>query len=141
VSVDLDGHLEPNSEYYYRFVYRDNRSRTGRCRTIPDSDASPARVWFGVVACQDYQNGYYGAYHHLVDEEIDVLVHLGDFIYNSAAGQFRGLGSDSFPDREISLPSGHDLAWTLADFRELYRTYLSTPALGRALERHTLVQT
>ena len=141
VSVDLDGHLEPDSEYYYRFVYRDTRSRTGRCRTLPDSDTSPARVRFGVVACQDYQNGYYGAYHHLADEEIDFLVHLGDFIYNSAAGQFTGLGSESYPDRDIDLPSGHDLAWTLADFRELYRTYLSTPALQRALERHILVRT
>jgi alkaline phosphatase D len=139
VSVDLDGVLSANNQYFYRFTYGGVRSRTGRCQTLPHPDASPESIKCAVLSCQDYQNGYYGAYSHVAREEVDFLLHLGDFIYESAAGQYRTPWSGNYPDRSLDLPSGHDLAYTLEDYRYLYNTYRSDPFLQRALEQHTLI--
>jgi alkaline phosphatase D len=141
VKINLDGTLDPDQEYYYRFIYNGVRSQVGQCRTLPDPDSSPESVRFALVTCQDYQNGYYGAYHHIASEDVDFLVHMGDFIYDSAASQYKGLGSHEYPDREITLPSGHDKAWTLDDYRQLYKIYKSDEFLQEALERHTMIAT
>ncbi len=141
VKINLDGTLDSNQEYYYRFIHQGVRSQVGRCHTLPDTKSSPESVRFALVTCQDYQNGYYGAFHHIADEDVDFLVHMGDFIYDSAAGQFKGVGSGEYPDREITLPSGHDRPRTLDDYRELYKTYKSDRFLKEALERHTLIAT
>ena len=134
VSVDLDGRLDPDRWYAYRFVYGDTRGPVGRFRTLPAPDASPDRLRFGVLTCQDYMNGYYGAFSHLAAEDVDWLVHLGDFIYEWA-------GESEFDGRDITLPSGHDKAWGLADFRHLYRTYCADPFLQEALASAALIAT
>jgi alkaline phosphatase D len=139
VKVDLDGHLDPDTEYHYRFVYDGVASRTGRCRTLPAPDDSPDSVRFAVLACQDYLNGYYGAYHHVAAEDVDFLVHVGDFVYESDAGEFKGLGSYDYPGREKALPSGEEHVQGLEDYRYLYRTYRSDRFLRAALESHTLI--
>ncbi|MEF8868526.1 MAG: alkaline phosphatase D family protein [Haloarculaceae archaeon] len=139
VKVDLDGHLESDTEYHYRFVYDGVASRPGRCRTLPAPGESPDSVRFAVLACQDYLNGYYGAYHHVAQADVDFLVHVGDFVYESDAGDFKGLGSYDYPGREKDLPSGHDRVQDLADYRYLYRTYRSDRFLREALEAHTLI--
>jgi len=140
VRVDLDGRLDPDTEYRYRFVYDGVASRTGYCQTLPEPDASPETFRVGVLSCQDYQNGYYGALNHVADADLDLVLHLGDFIYNSAARQFTGPGSPFLPDRDIDLPSGNERAHSLADLRELYRVYLSTRPLQRVRETHTMIR-
>lgn len=112
VRVDVDGALEPDSSYWFRFHHDGVTSRPGRCRTLPAPETSPESVRFAVLACQDYENGYYGALAHVADEDVDFLLHLGDFIYESTADLFKGRGSARFPDRDPSLPSGNDLAST-----------------------------
>jgi len=139
VKVDLDGHLEPGSDYHYRFVYRGTASRVGRCRTLPAPDADPDSVSFAVLACQNYLNGYYPALHHVAEEDVDFLIHVGDFIYESDAGEFKGLGSHDYPGRELSFPSGHDRVQGLDDYRYLYREYRRDRFMQEALEAHTLV--
>ncbi|WP_380678575.1 alkaline phosphatase D family protein [Salinigranum sp. GCM10025319] len=139
VRVDLDGALSPDSTYAYRFVYDGVRSPVGRCRTLPAPGSTPESVRLAVVSCQDYENGYYGAYGHVAREDVDFLLHLGDLIYESAARLFTGLGSERYPDRDVTLPSGEDRAWSLADFRYLHRLYRSDRFFQRALERHTLI--
>lgn len=139
IKIDLDGRLDPDGEYHYRFVYGGVASRVGRCRTLPAPDASPESVRFAVFACQNYLNGYFPAFHHVAGDDVDFLVHVGDFIYESDAGHFKGLGSREYPDREKSLPSGHDRVWSLEDYRYLYRTYRTDRFLQEALESHTLI--
>ncbi len=139
VRVDLDEGLAPDTAYAYRFVYRDAASPVGRCRTLPRPDSTPDSLRLAVVSCQDFENGYYGAFEHVADEEVDFLLHLGDLIYESADRLYTGLGSRRYPDREMTLPSGEDRAWSLADFRHIYRRYRSDRFFQRALERHTVV--
>lgn len=137
VNVDLDGELDPDRFYHYRFVYDGVASKTGRCRTLPAPDASPANLSFAVLTCQDYQNGYYNAYSHVAEEDVDFAIHLGDFIYESGDGAFTGNGV--VEGRDIELPSGAPLAESLADFRHLYRTYRSDGNLQAAQEQHTFI--
>jgi alkaline phosphatase D len=139
VKVDLNAQLRADTEYAYRFVYRGVASRTGRCRTLPEPDASPESVTFAVVTCQDFLNGYYPAFHYIAEEDVDFIVHLGDFIYESDSGEFKGLGSYDYAEREKSLPSGFDHVHDLTDYRYLYRTYREDRFLQEALESHTLI--
>jgi alkaline phosphatase D len=139
VTVDLDGELDSNRRYHYRFVYDGTASQTGRCRTLPGPDDDPDEISFAVLSCQDYQNGYYGAYAHVAREEVDFLLHMGDFIYESANGAYTGPGQGIVEGRDFDLPSGASLAETLDDFRFLYKTYKSDPLLQSGLEAHTLI--
>nr|WP_305794604.1 alkaline phosphatase D family protein [Halomarina rubra] len=138
VRVDVDGHLDPDTEYAYRFVHGGVASRTGHCRTLPAPDASPDSLRLAVVACQDYENGYYGAFSHVAAEDVDFLLHLGDVVYESAANLF-GAGDGPVAGHELELPSGEPMASSLADYRYLHGTYRRDPHLQRALEAHTLV--
>jgi alkaline phosphatase D len=139
VKIDLDGQLDPDTEYRYRFVFDGTASRTGTCRTLPRPDDSPESVSFAVLACQNYLNGYYPALGYVADEDVDFIVHVGDFIYESDAGEFKGFGSYDYEGRELTLPSGNDRVHTLDDYRYLYREYRSDRFLQRALESHTLI--
>jgi alkaline phosphatase D len=138
VRVDLDGWLAAGRRYHYRFVYGDVTSVTGRCRTLPTGAVSSVKL--ALLTCQDYTNGYYGAFRHIAaDDSIDFVVHLGDFIYESIGDpRFQ---DQPFADRRISLPSGSSVALGLGDYRALYRTYRGDPNLRQMLARHTLIAT
>lgn len=137
VHIDLLGLLAPGHVYYYRFTYRGTRSRIGRCRTLPRPESHPSRLRLGVVTCQDFTNGYYGAFAHLSRESVDFVVHLGDQIYETVGDT--GFQSLPFLDRTISLPSGQSAAMGLEDYRHLYRTYRGDPWFQQCLEHHTLI--
>ncbi|WP_227380960.1 alkaline phosphatase D family protein [Haladaptatus halobius] len=139
VKVDLDGELAADSFYYYRFLYDGTASRIGRLRTLPTAEQHVEDLSFAVVTCQDYQNGYYGAFEHIADESVDYIVHLGDFIYESSDGAYVSPTEGIKEGRDFDLPSGASLAESLDDFRFLYKTYKSDSHLQSALEQHTLI--
>ncbi len=135
--IDLDGHLLPGRRYAYRFVYGGVLSRTGHCRTLPGPKALVWRLRLGVITCQDYTNGYYGAFAHLAETDLDFVLHLGDVIYETAGDpRFQSL---PYPDREFMLPSGARAASNLEDYRFLYRKYRSDPLHQKLLEQHTFI--
>ncbi len=137
VRLDLDGSLESNCTYYYRFTYAQITSRVGRCRTLPAPDSSPESLRLGVLTCQDYTNGYYAALGHLARDRVDFVLHLGDFIYETAGDpRFQQL---PYPDRRFELPSGQSAAMDLTDFRFLYQKYRSDPFLQQLMESHTIL--
>lgn len=140
INLDTDGYLEPSTRYYYRFIYDNTVSRTGRCRTAPPYGADIQHLKLGLLTCQDYTNGYYGALAHVAnDDSLDFVLHLGDFIYETAGDpRFQSL---PFDDRRIILPSDGIVALDLADYRHLYKTYRSDPFLQRAMEQHTFIIT
>lgn len=140
INLDTDGYLEPSTRYYYRFIYDNTVSRTGRCRTAPPYGADIKHLKLGLLTCQDYTNGYYGALAHVAnDDSLDFVLHLGDFIYETAGDpRFQSL---PFDDRRIILPSDGIVALDLADYRHLYKTYRSDPFLQRAMEQHTFIIT
>lgn len=132
----LEGVLQPDSRYYYRFVYRGVYSPIGRCKTLAEAGVTPPKVRLGLVTCQEFTNGYYGGYAHLAREDLDAVLHLGDLIYEySADPRWR---QPRFADRTFGLPSGSYLAVNLADFRALYRHYRD-PFMQQAMAAHPFV--
>jgi alkaline phosphatase D len=83
VHVEIEG-LEPARTWWYRFRAGGELSPVGRTRTLPAPGASPQRLALAVVSCQHYEHGYYTAYQHLAQEDLDLVVHLGDYIYETA---------------------------------------------------------
>jgi alkaline phosphatase D len=141
VSLDIDGMLLPDTRYYYRFVYDNTASHTGRCKTAPAKGASHANLKMAVITCQDFTNGYYGALSAIAkDDSLDFVLHLGDFIYETAGDpRFQSL---PFEDRLLALPSVEfPVAMDLEDYRKLYRSYRQDPFLQQAMERHTWILT
>jgi alkaline phosphatase D len=125
--VDADG-LEPATEYHYRFVVGDFTSPAGRTRTLPAAHSTPDRLALAVVNCQWYETGTYAAYRHLADEEVDLVVHLGDYIYEYAA----------FGNRPSS--PAHEVV-TLEDYRLRYASYKVDPDLQATHLRFPFVAT
>ncbi|MDF5709115.1 MAG: alkaline phosphatase [Nostoc sp. S4] len=80
VHVDVRG-LNPNRWYWYQFEAGREVSPIGRTRTAPAFYSSISQLNFAFVSCQDWQNGYYTAYQYLAEENLDLVVHLGDYIY------------------------------------------------------------
>jgi alkaline phosphatase D len=130
VHVDVRG-LQPGREYFYRFRSGSHLSPVGRTRTAPHPFVDPARLRFAVVSCQDFQNGYWPAFTALAAEDLDVLFHLGDYIYEGDPGS-------PYPDRVHVAPETVGLGQlsTLADYRNRHAQYKGDPALRAA---HTTV--
>ena len=84
VSVNVDGLLS-DSWYCYRFSCQGEYSRIGRTRTLPVPGAFASSLTFATVSCQNYERGYYAAYRDIATQDFDFIVHLGDYIYESAA--------------------------------------------------------
>jgi alkaline phosphatase D len=85
VHVEVAG-LSPAREYFYRFVAGGEVSPVGRALTAPALGAANAQLRFAFVSCQHYEHGYYTAYRHVTAENVDCVVHLGDYIYESGIG-------------------------------------------------------
>jgi alkaline phosphatase D len=116
-----DPALQPFTVYFYRFLYNGVASRTGRFKTLPLPATSLEELRIGYVVCQDYGNGYYTALAHLANEEVDYVVHLGDYIYESIQASFQ-----LHPVRQVPpFASGGVIPQNVDDYRHLYQVYRS----------------
>jgi len=110
VHVEVTG-LEPLRPYWYRFVSGGVRSPTGRVRTAPRRDDPVSRLRLAVASCQQFEHGYYAAYRHMCEDELDLVVHVGDYIYELSWGDQKVRSHDA--------PECH----TLEDYRARYALY------------------
>nr|WP_245992920.1 alkaline phosphatase D family protein [Prauserella muralis] len=89
VKADVTG-LAPGTWYWYRFRLGGAVSPTGRTRTAPATGSALARLRFGVVSCSNWQAGHFSAYRHLAErDDLDLVVHLGDYLYEYAPGGYQ----------------------------------------------------
>jgi alkaline phosphatase D len=124
VHVDVDG-LLPDRWYFYRFSVggaTGAASPVGRVRTTPAEGAlTPLR--FAVASCQHYETGLFTALGHLAREELDLALHLGDYIYEYGP----------YPNR-VRRHAGPEVR-TVDDYRRRYAQYKSDPLLQAAHAR------
>ena len=81
VKIDAVG-LTPDRHYWYRFIFSGVISPPGRTRTLPAGRCD--RFSIGVCSCSNYPQGYFNAYRDIAEAPIDVVMHLGDYIYEYA---------------------------------------------------------
>jgi alkaline phosphatase D len=124
--VDVEG-LSPATTYYYRFEHSGVRSPMGRTRTLPEA-TEELRV--AVLSCASYAHGFFHVYRHVAERaDIDLVLHLGDYIYEYA-------------DREYGELRGYDPpheARTLDDYRRRYRHYRADADLQALHQQHPIV--
>lgn len=85
VHVEVEG-LEPDRWYWYRFIAAGEASPIGRARTFPIVGASKDRLRFAFASCQHYGQGFFNAYDAMLEDDLDLMLHLGDYIYESNWG-------------------------------------------------------
>jgi alkaline phosphatase D len=120
VHVDVDG-LEPGRPYWYRFISGEAQSRIGRASTAPAPGSNLQRLRFGFVSCSNYELGYFSAYRHLADEDPDLVLYLGDYIYEYIEKRVP----------TVRLHSDGVEAKTLSTYRNRYAQYHTDPDLQR----------
>ncbi len=119
VHVEVTG-LQPSRVYWYRFIALGHASPTGRTRTAPRPDDANPRLRFAFASCQNWEHGYFAAYRHMAAEDLDLVVHLGDYIYEY-----------SNPLTAVrSLHAGEPV--TLDGYRSFYALYRSDQDLQAA---------
>ncbi|BAZ26394.1 phosphodiesterase/alkaline phosphatase D [Kalymmatonema gypsitolerans NIES-4073] len=84
VHVVVSG-LQPARWYWYQFKVGNEVSPIGRTRTAPALGQRIEQFRFAFASCQNWQDGYFAAYKHMAEEELDLVVHLGDYIYEGPA--------------------------------------------------------
>jgi alkaline phosphatase D len=77
--------LLPARVYYYRFKAGGQTSPVGRTRTAPRPTDRPGRLRFAVASCQHYETGHYAVHREIAQADIDLVVFLGDYIYETTA--------------------------------------------------------
>lgn len=127
VHVDVRG-LKPGREYWYRFKSGSEISPVGRTQTAPASNERVNELTFAFVSCQNYEHGYYTAYQHMAKEDLDLVIHLGDYIYEYAPHRYVARSGN------VRQHRGGE-AKTLAEYRDRYAQYRSDPDLQTAHAR------
>lgn len=80
IHLDIDG-LSPARSYWYRFRLGEHVSTIGRAVTLPRAGRPADALRLGISSCANYERGYFSAYRHLADEQPDMVLMLGDYIY------------------------------------------------------------
>jgi len=116
VHVEVAG-LKPGQEYWYQFQSGGESSPVGRTITFP---SDPSGLRFAVASCQNYELGYFGAYQHMLNDRLDFILFLGDYIYE-----------DMKKEGYIRLHEGGEPE-TLKQYRQRYAQYRLEPDLRQA---------
>ncbi len=135
VHVDVRG-LRPGTTYWYRFRALGAVSPTGRTRTAPARNADVA-VRLGVVSCANYDWGHFAAYRHLAGQDVDAVLHLGDYIYEYGPDGPLGKGMPAPAAPRHAAPPHECL--TLADYRVRHGCYRLDPDLQALHARHPVI--
>jgi alkaline phosphatase D len=128
------GSLQPGQDYYYQFSVNGATSPLGQTKTIPIGHLD--KLVIAVTTCSNYPFGYFNAYEVIAnDPEIDVVAHLGDYIYEYSENDYGGetgvrLGRIHEPRHEIV---------SLADYRTRHAQYKTDPGSLAMHAQHPLI--
>ena len=133
LKIDAAG-LSPNQHYFYRFIAEGITSPVGMTRTLPVGDVNEFRL--GVCSCSNYPQGYFNVYRHMANTDLDLVLHLGDYIYEYAEGVYANalatdqLGRNVEPLNEIL---------SIEDYRMRYGLYRTDADLQAVHARHPFI--
>ena len=133
VKVDVTG-LAAGQVYFYRFKSASKYSITGQTKTLA---AQVQLVQFAVCSCSNYPAGYFHVYKEMAKQDVDVVIHLGDYIYEYGMGGYA---------TEEAVAMGRTLAddnnteiIRLDDYRKRYALYRLDADLQAAHQRHPFI--
>ncbi|MFF4830436.1 alkaline phosphatase D family protein [Streptomyces sp. NPDC001315] len=116
VHVDVRG-LRPDRTYWYRFRTGGQISPHGRTRTAPNwTGRGPLRL--ALASCQNWQQGHFTPYADMLAQDPDVVVFVGDYIYESAPAA-----------TAVRRHEGTGEPYSLVQYRNRYAQYRTDPDL------------
>ena len=138
--------LSSATTYYYRFRAGTGLSRVGRFKTAPAANASVDALNFAFIACQDWSVNHWVGMSALAKQNLDFLVHLGDYIYEAAGDSYQTEKVEATHDA-LKIPSqtlkpnstSAKIAVTVEDYRYLYKKYRSDLRLQELHARYALI--
>ncbi|WP_420491248.1 alkaline phosphatase D family protein, partial [Neobacillus drentensis] len=124
VHVEVNG-LKANHVYYYRFKSGNEISPVGKTKTLPPAGTGVSELKFAFVSCQQFEHGFYTAFKHLAKEDLDLVFHLGDYIYEYGPNEYIASTGN------VRTHSGPEIK-TLEDYRNRYAQYRTDEHLRAA---------
>lgn len=121
--------LRPNRWYYYQFKAGSEVSPIGRTKTAPARGQTLDQLKFGLVSCQHFEQGFYTAYQYMAQDDLDLAVFVGDYIYE---GGINVNGVRQHNSTEI---------FTLDAYRNRYGLYKGDPNLQAAHAAYPWIMT
>ncbi|MFD2570100.1 alkaline phosphatase D family protein [Spirosoma soli] len=136
VSIDISG-LASNTKYFYRFTITNTAvtSPVGETKTLPKG-AELGEVKLAVCSCSNYPYGLFNVYGAMANSEADVVLHLGDYIYEYGQGQY-GTSANTNALGRAHQPANEILS--LSDYRTRYKQYRSDPQLQLAHQKKPFI--
>jgi alkaline phosphatase D len=135
VKIDVQG-LSAGTTYYYYFNALGRNSLIGRTKTVPMGDNSLGHLRFAVISCNNYDGGFFNAFGRISERnDLDAIIHLGDYIYELAPGGFRNA---SLGNTRNDLQPTHEII-NEADYRTRYSLYRLDPDLQKAHQQHPFI--
>ena len=133
VKVDVTG-LAAGQVYFYRFKSASKYSITGQTKTLATQVQS---VQFAVCSCSNYPAGYFHVYKEMAKQDVDVVIHLGDYIYEYGMG---GYATEEAVEMGRALADDNSSEIIhLDDYRKRYALYRLDPDLQAAHQRHPFI--
>lgn len=137
IGVDVQG-LESNSKYFYRFYHLETStiSVIGETITLPSKADNVSEVKLAVCSCANYAAGLFNVYNAMAKSEADVIVHLGDYIYEYGVGQY-GTNENTVVLGREHKPVGEIVQ--IDEYRERYRQYRQDKDLQLAHQKKPFI--
>ncbi len=121
VHVEVTG-LRPGREYWYRFRAGGQLSPVGRALSAPAPGAMPSALTLAVASCSQFEHGWFTNYRHIAADDPDLVLHLGDYLYEYTADTYEA------PEGNVRDHRGPETT-TLAAYRQRHAQYKSDPDL------------
>ncbi len=137
IVTDVTG-LQPNGKYYYRFIQKElgEKSVVGETITLPKSGDALNSLKLAFCSCSNFPAGLFNVYDAIANSDADVVLHLGDYIYEYEVGGY-GTNENTAPLGREHDPSNEIL--TLEDYRLRYRQYRSDEGLQLAHQKKPFI--
>ncbi len=137
IMQDVTG-LDANGSYYYRFMQTDLGavSDVGETITLPEAGASLSSLKLAVCSCSNFPAGLFNVYDAIANSDADVVLHLGDYIYEYQEGGY-GTNENTIPLNRVHDPTTEILS--LEDYRLRYRQYRTDEGLQLAHQKKPFI--
>ncbi|MDN5623228.1 MAG: alkaline phosphatase D family protein [Acinetobacter sp.] len=133
VKVDATN-LKPDQRYFYRFSFGNKVSPVGQTKTLP---INPSKVSFAVCSCANYPAGYFYVYREMAKQDVDVVIHLGDYIYEYGQGGYATEDAVKL-GRTLATDNNQEII-KLDDYRKRYALYRKDKDLQTLHHRHPFI--
>jgi len=131
VKVDVTG-LSADTVYYYQFAGKDGAvTPVGQTRTLPVGSVDSVKL--AVCSCANLPAGYFNVYNEIANSDADVVVHLGDYIYEYGANEYPTAAS------QVRDPDPLVEVLTLTHYRARYAKYRTDTALQLAHQKKPFI--